>query len=185
MGTGTLTDRATGQTILDTFFNDLNSAFNGDFVGRNSSGVATSLQNLGTNALPWGSAFITSLILNGSSVDASLLTAPKNRIVSGETRAASNQPQFIDPNGAAASFILRGLTTNLVLDIDGVAVTVNTDITKSALTVGPSSTATCLVDESTAADQEATKTWVNIEMQKKLLQLIIWVLNFKHLLANG
>ena len=37
MGTGTLTDRASGQIILDTFFNDIHSVLNGDFVGRNST----------------------------------------------------------------------------------------------------------------------------------------------------
>lgn len=159
MGTGTLTDRSTGEVILDTFFNETNSALNGDFVGRNASGIATLGQNLGTNALPWGTIFSTNLVLNGSSVDTSLLTAPKNRIVSGEVRSASNQPQFIDPNGAAASFILRGLTTNLVLDIDGSTVTVNTDITKSSLTVGPSGSATALIDDLLAADQEDTKVY--------------------------
>lgn len=169
MGSSTLTDRASGQTILDTFFNDIHAAMNGDFVGRNTSGVATAAQNLGTNALPWGSAYITNLILNGSAVDTSLLTAPKNRIVSGKSRTASNQPQFIDPNGAAASFVLEGATTNLVLDIDGAAVTVTTDITKSALTVGPSTTPTCLVNDTDAADQETTKTWGEYEAEKETI----------------
>jgi hypothetical protein len=159
MGTNTLTDRASGQTILDTFFNDIHTSLNGDFVGRSSGGVATSGQNLGTNALPWGSAYITNLILNGDAVDTSLLTAPKNRIVSGKTRSASNQPQFIDPNGAAASFILEGATTNLVVDINGATVQAITDITKSSLTVGPSTTATCTIAESSAADQDSTRTW--------------------------
>lgn len=132
---------------------------NGDFVGRNSSGVATSAQNLGTNALPWGVGYMNSLVLDGSAVDTSLLTAPKNRIVSGKKRSASNQPQFIDPNGAANSFVLEGASTNLVLDIDGSTVQVTTDITKSSLTVGPSSSATCLINDTTAADQESTKIW--------------------------
>ena len=158
MGSSTLTNRASGQTILDTFFNDIHSAMNGDFVGRNTSGVATLGQNLGTNAIPWGVGYMNSLVLNGSAVDTSLLTAPKNRIVSGKTRAASNQPQFIDPNGAAASFILEATATDLVLDIDGAAVQVAADITKSALTVGPSTTATCLVNDVNAADDEYTKT---------------------------
>ena len=159
MGSSTLTNRAAGQTILDTFFNDIHAALGGDFVGRNASGVATAGQNNGTNALPWGTGYFNSIVLNGSAVDTSLLTAPKNRIVSGKTRSASNQPQFIDPNGAAASFILEGATTNLVLDVNGSAVSVTTDITKSSLTVGPSTTATCLVNDTDAADQESTKTW--------------------------
>ena len=169
MGTNTLTDRANGQTILDVFFNDIHSAMNGDFVGRNSSGVATSLQNLGTNAIPWGSAYINSLILDGSAVDTSLLTAPKNRIVSGKVRTTSNQPQFLLPNGAAASFTLEAATTNLVLDIDGVASTVSTDIVKSSLTVGPSTTHTALVDDTDAADQESTKTWGEYGAEKETI----------------
>lgn len=53
-GTGTLTDRTTGQTITSAFFNDIHSALKSDFVGRNSSGVATANQNLGTTTYPWG-----------------------------------------------------------------------------------------------------------------------------------
>ena len=169
MGTSTLTNRAAGQTILDTFFNDIHSAFNGDLVGRNTSGIATAGQNLGTNALKWGSAFITNLILDGSSVDTSLLTVTKNRIVSGKTRTTSNQPQFILPNGAAASFIIEGLVTNLLLDVDGVTVTVTTDITKGTLTVGPSTTETALVNDADAADQESTKTWGEDGSEKETL----------------
>ena len=33
------------------------------------------------------------------------------------------------------------------------------DITKSGLTVGPSSSATCTVNDTTAADQAETRTW--------------------------
>lgn len=169
MGTNTLNDRSSGETITSDFFNNIHTAMNSDFVGRNASGVATSGQSLGSNSLPWGSSYITSLILNGSAVDTSLLTAPKNRIVSGKKRSTSNQPQFIVPNGAAASFILEGATTNLVLDIDGTAVTVTTDITKSSLTVGPSTTPTCLVDDADAADQESTKTWGEYQSEKETI----------------
>lgn len=56
-GTGTLTDRSTGQTITSAFFNDIHSAIKSDFVGRNSSGVATAGQNLGTSTYPWGSIY--------------------------------------------------------------------------------------------------------------------------------
>ena len=168
MGLGTLTDRSTGETILDTFFNDVHSALNGDFVGRNTgSGAAETGKNLGTNAIPWGTVYANSMVLNGSAVDTSLLTAPKNRIVSGATRSGSNQPQFITPNGAAASFTVDGATTNLVLDVDGATVTVSTDITKSSLTVGPSTTATALIDDADAADQESTRTWGEIDSEKE------------------
>ena len=152
-------DRAAGQTIQDTFFNDLNSALKGDFVGRDSSGAAILGQNLGRNSIPWGVAYINSLILNGSSVDASLLAAPSNRVISGKTRSASNQPQFILPNGAAASFILEATAISLVLDVNGTVTTFSSDITKSSLTVGPSISATCLVDDLDATGSEETRVW--------------------------
>lgn len=159
MGLGSLTNRAAGQTILDTFFNDIHSAMNGDFVGRNSSGVATAGQNLGTAALPWGIIRGDTLILNGQAVDDSQIVSPANRVVSGKTRTTSNQPAFITPNGAAASAIIAGSATNLVLSINGVAATVNTDITLSGLTVAPGSNNTCTVNDSAAADQLDTRLW--------------------------
>lgn len=170
MATNTLTDRSTGQVILATFFNDLHDALKGDFVGRNSgSGAAESGKNLGTNALPWGTLYATSLNINGSSLDTSSFTAPANRIVSGATRSGSNQPKFLTPNGAAASFTVDGTTTNLVLDINGATATVSTDITKSSLTVGPSTTATAIVNDADAADQTETRIWGEYGAEKETI----------------
>jgi len=169
MGTGTLTDRSTSQTILQTFFNEIHAALNGTVVGRNSSGVATSGQDLGSTSLPWGTLYVNNLNLGGSAVDASAFVAPNNRIISGKKRSASNQPQFIDPNGAAASFVLEGNTTDLVVDINGTQVTVSTDITESSLTVGPSTTATALVNDSDAADQDSTRTWGEFGAEKETI----------------
>lgn len=159
MGTNTLTNRSAGQTILDTFFNDIHQAIGGDFVGRNTSGVPAVSQNLGTTALPWGTINASSLVLGGESVDTSQITSPVNRIVSGKTRTTSNQPAFITPTGSAASFTLFGSTTNLILDINGASVAVSTDIAVTGLTVGPSATHTCLVNDAAAAGQMATRTW--------------------------
>ena len=159
MSTTTLTDRATGQTILDSFWNDIHSAMGGDFVGRNSSGVATAAQNLGTVAIPWGTMRASSLVLGGSSIDTSLITSQVNRITSGKVRTTSNQPAFITPTGSAASFILKGATTNLVVDVNGSAVTVSTDITKSSLTVAVASTNTCLVNDVLAVSQDDSRYW--------------------------
>jgi len=159
MGANTLTDRSTGQTILETFFNDIHSALNGDFVGRNASGVATLGQNLGTNAFSWANGYFTNIILDGSAIDSSQLTSPVNRIVSGQVRSTSNQPQFLVPDGAAASFDLEGASTNLVLDINGSVVTVSTDITKSSLTTAPAANNTALIDDTDAADQAETRLW--------------------------
>jgi hypothetical protein len=168
MGTGTLSNRSSGQVILDTFFNDIHSAMNGDFVGRNSSGVPTSGQNLGTAAIPWGTLRCTGLVINGSSVDTSQITSESNRVISGKERSTSNQPAFITPNGAAASFILYASATNLLLNVNGTAVTVNTDITKSSLTTAPAANNTCLIDDVDAADQAATRTWGEYGVRKEL-----------------
>lgn len=168
MGVNTLNDRAAGQTILDTFFNDIHTALNGDFVGRNSSGVPTSGQNLGTTAFPWGTIRANTLILNGAAVDASQLTRELNVVLSGKTRASSNQPQFILPDGAALQFVVDGTPTSLVLDINGTEVTVSTDITKSSLTAAPSSNNTALVNDADAADQHDTRLWGEAEHRKAL-----------------
>lgn len=166
MGTNSLTTRASGDTITASFFNDFNTAFGGDFVGRNTSGVPASGQNLGTVALPWGTIRCNSIVVNGSALDASLVAQPQNTVTSGKKRATSNQPAFITPNGAAASFILAGLTTNLVVDINGTSVAVSTDITKSSLTVAPGSNNTCLVNDTLAADQHDTRLWGEPEHRK-------------------
>ena len=63
------------MTILDTFFNEIHAAMNGDFVGRNSSGVPASGQNLGTAAIPWGSIRTNALVIGGTAVDASQITS--------------------------------------------------------------------------------------------------------------
>lgn len=159
MGSGSLTNRSSGQTILETFWNDIHGAFNGDFVGRNSSGVATSGQSLGTVALPWGTLYVDGIVLDGAAVDTSQLTAQANRVISGVKRATSNQPAFIVPNGAAASFIIDGTPTPLVLDVNGTTFSVTTDITKSSLTAAPAANNTCLVNDTDAADQHDTRLW--------------------------
>lgn len=98
-------------------------------------------------------------------------SVPLNRIISGKTRSTSNQPQFLTPNGAAASFTVDGNTTNLVIEIDGKRRVISTDITKSGLTVGPSVTPTCLVNDADAADQESTKTWGEYEQEKEVINV--------------
>lgn len=159
MGSNTLNNRSAGQTIVDTFFNDIHQAMNADFVGRGATGVPTSGQNLGTVAIPWGTLRANSLVLNGAAVDTSQLTAPQNRIISGKTRSSSNQPAYIIPSGAAASLVIDASPTNLVLDINGTSVTISNDITKSSLTTAPSTQNTALVNDVDAADQYSTKTW--------------------------
>ena len=161
MGTNTLTDRVSGTTIEASHPNEIHQAINTDFVGRNSSGVPTANQNLGTAAFPWGTVRAGSLVIGGSSVDTSQVAAPPFRVVSGATRATSNQPAFLDPagSGSGASFTLTAASTSLLFDVNGTSFTLSSDIVKGSLTVAPSSNNTCLVDDTDAADQASTRTW--------------------------
>ena len=159
MGSNTLDNRTDGETIVQAFFNDIHSAMNGDFVGRNSSGVATSGQNLGTVALPWGAIRCSSLIIGGDSVDPALTTRPQNIVLSGKTRSTSTQPAFIVPNGAAASATIIGTSVNLSFDCNGSEVTVSSDLSLTSLTTAPSSNNTCLVNDSGATSGFDTRFW--------------------------
>jgi hypothetical protein len=166
MSSNTLNNRSSGQTILDTFFNDIHSALDGDMIGRDSSGIPSAGQNLGTAAIPWGTIRASTLVLNGSAIDTSKIVSPTNRVISGKKRSTSNQPAFLTPNGAAASFILSALATNLLVDINGTPVTINTNITKGSLTTAPSSNNTALVNDTEAAGQEDTRLWGEPEHRK-------------------
>lgn len=170
MGLGTLNNRSAGETITANFFNDIHGAGNGDWVGRNSSGVPTAGQNLGTAGIPWGTVRATSLILNGNAVDTSSIVAPANRIVSGKTRATagSNLPTFLVPDGAALEADLDASPTNLVVVINGATVTFAADTTKTGLTAGPTTNHTCLVNDVDAADQYATRVWGESDNRKSI-----------------
>lgn len=161
MGVNTLNNRSSGETITANFFNDIHQAMDGDFVGRNASGVPTSGQNLGTAGIPWGTVRADAFILNGNAVDTSQITSPANRVVSGAVRsvAGSNLPQFIVPDGAALEFDLDATPTNLVLSVNGAAVTFTADQTKTGLTAAPTTNNTALVNDTNAADQFDTKMW--------------------------
>ena len=159
MGTNTLQTRSAGETITSDFFNDFNTALQAEFVGRNSSGAATSGQGLGSSSVPWGTGYFNSIVLGGDALDATQITAPANRIVSGSTRSSSNQPYYLKANGSATSVQITGNTTNLVFDVNGSAVTCSTDITISSLTVAPSSNNTALLNMANASDQELTRYW--------------------------
>lgn len=137
-----------GQVIDSSHINELTLSLLGDVVGRNTSGVPTVGKNLGTAAIPWGNVYASGIVLNNVALDLSQVTSLANRIVSGKTRSLSSQPEFITPNGAALSFILKGATTNLILSINNIATTVNTDITKTGITAAPASNNTCMVNDS-------------------------------------
>jgi hypothetical protein len=166
MGTGTLPDNTTianGLIINPSDILEITSAMEGEFVGRNTSGVATSGQSLGTLLYPWGVGYFNSINVGGSAVDLSGIVSPANRIVSGAVRTTSGQPQFLQANGSAASVKILGATTNLVLSINSTTATVSTDITISSLTTAPSSNNTCAINQSMWADEAASKYYGEID----------------------
>lgn len=168
MGVNTLNNRSAGQTIVETFWNDIHTSLNGDLVGRNATGVPTAGQNLGTVSVPWGTVRANTLVLNGAVVDTSQITAPPNRVISGAKRSTSNQPQFITPNGASLSFTVEGTPTSLVFDVNGTEVTISADIVKSSLTAAPGSGNTALVNDTEAADQHDTRLWGEAQHRKTI-----------------
>lgn len=166
MASNTIDTRVAGSTITAAMFNDIKSALGTEFVGRNSAGVPTAGQDLGSVAVPWGTLRATAAIINGDALDVSQVTAPPNRVVSGKTRTSSNQPAFITPNGAALSLIIDATPTALTLDVNGTDVTVSSDITISGLTAAPGSQNTALVNDTEAADQHDTRLWGEPEHRK-------------------
>lgn len=174
MGTGNLPTTATvasGLKILSADFLSVISALQGSFVPRNTSGVPTAGESLGTALYYWGNIHASSLTLNGETVDLSGLVSPANRIVSGATRTTSGQPQFLEPAGSSASVDILGLTTNLVLSINSTTVTVSTDITKSSLTTAPASNNTCLINDSYFADQAESKYFGEIDSDRPIIPI--------------
>lgn len=160
MGTNSLTNVTSG-TIEPSNINDVIDAFNEDFVGRNSSGDATSGQNLGTASIPWGTVRTDQMILNGTEISPNS-GFPTNGVISGAVRSAtSNQPAFLQAAGSGngLSVTLLASSTDLVYDVDGSEFTLTSDIVLGGLTAAPSTNNTCLVNDSTAADQVYTRIW--------------------------
>jgi len=160
MGIGTLPDSTTvaaGLIVKSADMLSVISALNGSLVGRNASGVATSGESLGTALYPWGNAFITDLIVGGSSIDVSGLTAAQNRVISGKTRSTSGQPFFLNPNGAAATVTIQGAATTLSVSINGTVTEVTTDIDETGLTTAPATNNTCAINDTSFVDQEWSK----------------------------
>lgn len=93
---------------------------------------------------------INTLIAQGN------LTPPPNRIVSGVKRATSNQPNFMIPDGTAATVNLDANPTSFVYRVNGTEYTQSADLTLTGLSLAASS-ATAAVNDGTLAAAEATK----------------------------
>lgn len=161
MGLNTLSDSgiAEGQKLQSSHIINTNNALRGALVGRATSGAPTAGQQLGTAVVPWGVVHANGLVLNGTTVDPSLIESRGHRIVSSAVRVASLQPDFLRPAGAAGglSATLLATVTPLELIIEGAAVTVSTDIALTSLSAAPSSNNTALVNDTSLTGQEASK----------------------------
>ena len=143
------TSYANGQVVDASHINELTLALLGVMVGRNTSGIPTPSQNLGSLAIPYGNFYADGIILGGFALDVSQVTAAPNRIVSGKTRALSSSPDFLRANGSALEFDVLGLTKDLVLTINNTATSVVTDITKTGLSAAPAANNTAAVNDTT------------------------------------
>lgn len=99
-GTGTLTDRATGETITASFFNDIHSALDGTLVPRNASGVPTAGQDLGSTTYRWGTVYGAALDTSGAATVSTLTTS-----------GAATIGGALSVNGGATSYVV-GLSTS-------------------------------------------------------------------------
>lgn len=166
MGTETLPTSATvanGLKIKSADFLTVISAMQGALVGRNTAGVPTSGQSLGTALYPWGPIFGTSLTINGQTIDTSEISVPPTRIISGATSANSGQPMFLQADGAAASVDILATTTDLVLSINSTTITISADITETGLTTAPSSNNTCQINDANFTDQADSKYFGEVD----------------------
>ena len=152
--------KISGDVIDETWFNDLRAALIGAFLPRNSStgAVEDAAGDLGSALFAWDKAYINSLIVGGTAIDFGTLSGASDTILSGAVLSTSILPDFIRANGAAASFQVLGNTTNLVMNVNGTATTISTDITESGLTTAPGSNNTCLVDDGDLSGQDSSKT---------------------------
>lgn len=158
MGTNTLITRADGQIITQDWFNDFNLALRQDFVPRNASNVPTNLAgSIGTAALNWDKLYVQTIIANGTTLDVSNLTSLPNRIISGE-ETADLYPNFISVGTLSCNIL--GATTDLVMVVDSVNKTINTDIGFTA-TAGytPSAANQALINEPSIGGTELTRNY--------------------------
>ncbi len=148
----------TASTVQVSHVNDIILAMKGDFVGRNSAtGAVQAYQSLGTQVIPWGDIYATGLNISGQPINFDFITTSPNRIVSGQTRTTSGQPDFIRADGTALTAVIEGAITDLVVVIEGTSVTVSTDISLTSLTAAPATNNTALVNEPSYAAEDYTK----------------------------
>lgn len=126
MGSGTLSVRANGQTIDETWFNQLRTAIHTDLLPRNSSGIVTDLAgSLGDSTHSWLYHYVTQLKLtaNGNilSVKApSSLAASYNLTLPGALPNSTIKNGIISLNNDGTTSI--NLLAGMIFDFGGATV---------------------------------------------------------------
>lgn len=102
----------------------------------------------------WYESATTSLSDLSNSVGGGL---PTNRISTGKTQSGSSQLLALVPNGAAATLVLEGATTNFTYYIQGTQYTISSDVSITGLTTAPTSQNTALVNDTNLNAEDRTK----------------------------
>lgn len=80
-----------------------------------------------------------------------------NRIVSGQTASSGVQPNFLIPNGGAATLVLTAATTPFSYVVNDTAYNLTANVTITGLTTAASTNNTALINDANAAGGQETK----------------------------
>ncbi len=172
MGTNTLTDKV-GGTVVVADVNDIHESLKGDLVPRDGDGVPSDgAGSLGTPTIQFSEVRARSFVKQGTVLGVEG-RFPRSQLISGISRTTSEQPAFLVPAGVGNgnSATIDATPTPLKYDIDGTTFTLSADIALSALTVAPAANNTALVNDTDAADGEATRTWGEDFAQKESIAI--------------
>lgn len=161
MSTNTLVTKAPTNLILSSDPNQYFSAFAGDVVPRNTSGVPTDLAgSLGQLGLQWNNIYFGgNLIKNGAVLDLSSIQTLNHQIQNGKQNA-DGFPNFLALVISTLNVVIKagGGNPNLDLVINGATASLTSDLTITGLIAAPAANNTCLINDVTYTGQTFTKT---------------------------
>jgi hypothetical protein len=162
MGSNTLNTISLPKTLEADDINQFYTAITGDLLPRNvsSGAIETETHSLGVAATQWKNIYGQNLFLNGVLFDPENIgtgTDSANAIVSGATRADSEQPDFIRASGSGATCTILATATPLQITANSISVTIEADIPVTSLTLAPSTNNTCLINDAALAGAASTK----------------------------
>lgn len=151
-------DKVNGEVIKSEDVNELKDALVTTLSGRDSVGTLKAGEHLGSATYPWGLGYINGIVSNGSLIDFSSLASQSNKITSGQTRAMSEQADFLRASGSGATASIQGGTTSLVTVINGATVITSSTINLTSLTTASSgSSSECIINDAALAGQASSK----------------------------